>query len=61
VLQAQSEGHLRSNVEAEQIVFELHSLMAGLMHDSRLLGDERALKRMQIAFARVVQGYAQVP
>jgi AcrR family transcriptional regulator len=61
VIQAQSEGHLRADVEPEQIVFELYSLMAGLMHDSRLLGDEQALKRLQIAFERVVQGYATAP
>jgi hypothetical protein len=38
-------------------VFELYSLMTGLMHDLRLLREPRATERMRIAFARVIDGY----
>ncbi|MFM2399120.1 MAG: hypothetical protein RL341_1277 [Pseudomonadota bacterium] len=57
VIQAQAEGHLRTDAEPEQIVFELYSLMTGLMHDLRLLREPRATERMRIAFARVIDGY----
>lgn len=61
ILQAQAEGHLRADVEAEQIVFELHSLMVGLMHDTRLLRDARAAERMRMACNRVIENYKTTP
>jgi AcrR family transcriptional regulator len=57
VMQAQAEGHFRADVEPEQIVYELYSLMTGMMHDLRLLRDSRASERMRIAFVRVIDSY----
>ena len=44
VRQAIDEGHLRPDTDPEQLVFEIYSLMVGLMHDARFLRDPR--KRM---------------
>lgn len=57
VLQAMEAGHLRPDTDPEQLVFEIYSLIIGVMHDVRFLRDEHAPKRMQRAFSRLISTY----
>lgn len=49
------EGHFRSDMDPEQVAFELQSLMLGYHHSARLLGDDRALERARTAFEGVLE------
>jgi len=57
VLQAMEAGHLRPDTDPEQLVFEIYSLVIGVMHDVRFLRDDSAPKRMQRAFNRLISTY----
>ncbi|QGZ40182.1 TetR family transcriptional regulator [Pseudoduganella flava] len=57
VLQAMELGHLRPDTDPEQLVFEIYSLIIGVMHDVRFLHDDTAPKRMQRAFNRLISTY----
>ncbi len=57
VLQAMEAGHLRADTEPEQLVFEIYSLIIGVMHDTRFLHDDSAKDRMRRAYARLVSTY----
>jgi AcrR family transcriptional regulator len=52
------EGHLRADLEAEQMLFEVHGLILALHHDARFLRKPGAVERARAAFARVVSHYA---
>jgi hypothetical protein len=55
--QALEEGHLRPDTDPEQLVFEVYSLMIGLMHDARFLRDPRARERVRAAYERLISTY----
>jgi AcrR family transcriptional regulator len=57
VLQAMEAGHLRPDTDAGQLVYEIYSLIVGLVHDTRFLHDEQALRHMQRAFNRLISTY----
>jgi len=57
VLQAMEAGHLRPDTDPEQLVFEVYSLVVGVMHDTRFLRDGDAPRRMQRAFNRLISTY----
>lgn len=57
VLQALEVGHLRPDTDPEQLVFEVFSLIVGLMHDARFLHDPKAADRMRNAYARLISTY----
>ena len=57
VIQSVEVGHLRPDTDPEQLVFEIYSLLIGLMHDTRFLRDATATRRVQAAFDRVVATY----
>ena len=57
VLQAVEEGHLRPDTEPEQLVFEIYSLVIGVMHDARFLRDVVVTRRAQRAFNRLISTY----
>ncbi len=50
-------GHLRTDTDPEQLVFEIYSLILGLMHDARFMREPIAEQRMQAAFARLLVTY----
>src|SRR5215467_6559362 len=54
VRQAVEEGHLRAEVEPEQIAFELSSIILGVHNDIRLFRDSRAFSRARCAFGRLL-------
>ena len=57
VLQAMEVGHLRPDTDPEQLVFEIYSLIVGLMHDARFMRDPTAAQRMEAAFLRLISTY----
>lgn len=57
VRQAVEVGHLRADLDAEQLVFEMHGLILALHHDARFLRNPGAVERAQAAFARLIENY----
>lgn len=57
VLQALEAGHLRPDTDPEQLIFEIYSLIVGVMHDTRFLHDPQAADRMRRAYARLISTY----
>jgi AcrR family transcriptional regulator len=57
VNQALEAGHLRPDTDPEQLVFEVYSLMIGLMHDARFLRDPKAHERVRAAYERLISTY----
>ncbi|KQW89804.1 TetR family transcriptional regulator [Massilia sp. Root418] len=57
VLQALELGQLRPDTDPEQLVFEIYCLIVGLLHDARFMRDPSSVKRMQIAFNRLISTY----
>ena len=57
ILQAMEAGHLRPDTDPEQLVYEIYSLVVGLLHDTRFLRDEHAGRRMQRAYNRLISTY----
>ncbi|TRM50676.1 TetR/AcrR family transcriptional regulator [Achromobacter sp. LC458] len=57
VRQALDAGHLRPDTDPEQLVFEVYSLMIGLMHDARFLRDPQAPARVRAAYDRLISTY----
>ncbi len=54
VLQAVEAGHLRPDLDAEQMVFEMDAIFTILLHDARFLRDPRALERAERAWQRLL-------
>jgi AcrR family transcriptional regulator len=57
VSQAVEMGHLRADVDAEQLVSEIYSLMLGTIHDTRFLRDARAAERAHSTWLRLRATY----
>ena len=57
VQQAVEAGHLRADVDAEQLVSEIYALMLGTIHDCRFLRDPRAAERSRSAWHRLLGTY----
>ncbi|NRR33367.1 TetR/AcrR family transcriptional regulator [Oxalobacteraceae bacterium] len=57
ILQAVEAGQLRPDTDPEQLVYEIYSLIVGLVHDTRFLHDENASRHMQRAFNRLISTY----
>jgi AcrR family transcriptional regulator len=57
VVQALDCGHLRPDTQPDQFVFELYSLMVGLMHDARFLRDPQSPEHARCAYERLVTTY----
>ncbi|HEY1392610.1 MAG TPA: TetR/AcrR family transcriptional regulator, partial [Methylibium sp.] len=55
---AVTEGHLRPETEAQQLLFELHGLVLALHHDARFLQTPGAVERARVAFERLVDHHA---
>lgn len=57
ILQAVEAGQLRPDTDPEQLVYEIYSLVVGLVHDTRFLKDEQAARRTQRAYNRLISTY----
>jgi len=55
---AVSEGHLRSDTDVQQLLFELHGLVLALHHDARFLQSPGAVDRARAAFDRLIAHHA---
>jgi len=55
VIQAIDEGHLRPDIDPDQLVFELDGLFIALMRDARFLRDPRAADRAWAAYERIIR------
>jgi AcrR family transcriptional regulator len=51
------EGHLRPDIDATQLLFELHGLILALHHDSRFLRLPGALERVRLGFEHALTHY----
>jgi AcrR family transcriptional regulator len=58
VLQAVEAGHLGRDVDAEQMVFEIHGLILALHYEARFLKTPGSIKRANTGFASIVARYA---
>ncbi len=61
VLQAVDAGELRSDTDADQMVFELDGLFIALMRDARFLRDPKAADRAGIAYERLLRSHRSQP
>lgn len=57
-VQAMELNHLRDDVEAEQIVFDMYGLILALHHDARFLKKSGSVERARIGFERIIESYA---
>ena len=55
VIQAIDEGHLRRDIDAEQLVFEIDGLFVALMRDARFLRDPHAPDHAWAAYERLIR------
>lgn len=60
VAQAVEVGHLRSDTDDTQLVFEIYALMLGLHHDAGLFGFDEAARRTQAAFERLWRSWQPI-
>lgn len=55
IIQSIDAGHLRPDVDADQLVFEIDGLFIALMRDARFLRDPRAADRAWVAYERLIR------
>ena len=53
-------GHLRQDVDPDQIVYEMYGLILALHHDARFLRKPGSVDRAQAGFERMIEFYAPV-
>jgi len=53
-------GHLRNDVDADQIVYEMYGLILALHHDARFMRTPGSVERAQAGFERMIEYYAPV-
>jgi AcrR family transcriptional regulator len=56
--QAREEGHLRRDIDAQQLVFEIYGLMLALHQDARLLHSRDSVRRARAGLARLLEAAA---
>lgn len=61
VVQAREEGHLASDTDAEQMVFEVHGLILALQYDARFLRSSKSLARTLRGFENILLRYGAAP
>jgi AcrR family transcriptional regulator len=59
VLQAVERGHLRPDVDSEQMVFEIHGLILALHYEARFLNKPGSIARAHAGFAHIVATYGR--
>jgi AcrR family transcriptional regulator len=57
VVQACDEGHLSADIDAEQMVFELHGLILALHYEARFLRSSKSLERVNQGFENILKRY----
>jgi AcrR family transcriptional regulator len=57
VVQAREAGHLAADMDAQQMVFELHGLILALQYEARFLRSSQSLTRTAQGFENILQRY----
>ena len=57
VTQARDEGHLSPELDANQMVFEIHGLILALHYEARFLKSAHSLARASLGFENILQRY----
>ncbi|MDT9001102.1 TetR family transcriptional regulator [Paucibacter sp. APW11] len=57
VLQAVEVGHLRGDIDVDQLVFELDGVFAAVVRETRFLRDPQAAERGLASYARLISQY----
>ena len=57
VVQAIDMGHLRSNTDPQQLVYEMYGLILALHHDARFIKRPGSVDRAQSGFERLLDVY----
>ena len=57
VKQARDEGHLSPELDANQMVFEIHGLILALHYEARFLKSAHSLARASLGFENILQRY----
>jgi len=60
VVQAREEGHLAADMDAEQMVFELHGLILALQYEARFLRSSKSLARTHKGFENILMRYGAI-
>jgi AcrR family transcriptional regulator len=60
LVQAREEGHLAADIDAEQMVFELHGLILALQYEARFLRSSKSLARTHKGFENILQRYGAI-
>jgi AcrR family transcriptional regulator len=61
VTQARDEGHLSADMDANQMVFEIHGLILALQYEARFLKSSHSLDRTSRGFENILQRYGAKP
>lgn len=61
VTQARDEGHLSADMDASQMVFEIHGLILALHYEARFLKSAQSLSRASLGFENILQRYGAAP
>lgn len=61
VTQARDEGHLSADMDANQMVFEIHGLILALQYEARFLKSSHSLDRTSRGFENILQRYGVKP
>ena len=61
VTQARDEGHLSDDMDANQMVFEMHGLILALQYEARFLKSSHSLDRTSRGFENILQRYGAKP
>jgi hypothetical protein len=61
VLLARDEGHLRPDVDADQMVYEIHGLILALHYEARFLQKPGSMTRAHAGFAHVLATHGLRP
>lgn len=59
VLMARDEGHLRADLDADQLAYEIHGLILALHYEAKFLHKPGSIARAHAGFAHVLSTYAQ--
>ena len=61
VTQARDEGHLSADLDANQMVFEIHGLILALHYEARFLKSAQSLARASLGFENILPRYGALP
>jgi AcrR family transcriptional regulator len=57
IAQAREEGHLRADIDEQQVAFEIHGLILALHYEARFLKSPRSLARANAGFDNILKLY----